>query len=252
MNADDATWEYFGRSDPYFGVLADPRYRREAFDDRAREEFFASGESQVAHLLATLEHSVGPLPARAKALDFGCGVGRLAIPLARRFAEVVGVDISPSMIAEARRNAGQAASCSPMRWCETLDDLAAERGSFDFVNTMIVLQHMAPPRGLAAVQRMVELLACGGGGVIQFTYAQRRYAAALGRPSRWEAWQARLKHAWGDLHRRLSGRTPRMQMNAYPVDQLMFLLQSLGVTRFACDFTDHGGYLGMTIFFRKA
>lgn len=36
-------------------------------------------------------------------LDLGCGTGQLAIPLRRDFAEVVGIDISPEMIAEAAR-----------------------------------------------------------------------------------------------------------------------------------------------------
>lgn len=36
-------------------------------------------------------------------LDAGCGTGRVAIELARHGVEVVGVDVDPSMIAEARR-----------------------------------------------------------------------------------------------------------------------------------------------------
>ena len=38
------------------------------------------------------------------ALDFGCGVGRLVLPLARRYRTVVGIDISDAYIAEAVRN----------------------------------------------------------------------------------------------------------------------------------------------------
>jgi SAM-dependent methyltransferase len=37
-------------------------------------------------------------------LDAGCGTGRVAIELARRGVEVVGVDIDPSMLATARAN----------------------------------------------------------------------------------------------------------------------------------------------------
>jgi len=38
-------------------------------------------------------------------LDAGCGTGRVAIELARHGIDVVGVDVEPSMIAEARRRA---------------------------------------------------------------------------------------------------------------------------------------------------
>src|SRR5207248_2102727 len=38
-------------------------------------------------------------------LDAGCGTGRVAIELARRGIEVVGVDVDPSMLATARQRA---------------------------------------------------------------------------------------------------------------------------------------------------
>jgi ubiquinone/menaquinone biosynthesis C-methylase UbiE len=38
-------------------------------------------------------------------LDAGCGTGRVAIELARRGIEIVGVDIDPGMLGSARRKA---------------------------------------------------------------------------------------------------------------------------------------------------
>jgi SAM-dependent methyltransferase len=51
---------------------------------------------------------IGALRPERRALDLGCGIGRLALALAPRLASVVGVDISPGMIDEARRRAGTA------------------------------------------------------------------------------------------------------------------------------------------------
>ena len=45
---------------------------------------------------------VAPRFAPRSALDFGCGVGRLLVPLARRCPSVVGVDVADSMLAQAR------------------------------------------------------------------------------------------------------------------------------------------------------
>jgi SAM-dependent methyltransferase len=44
-------------------------------------------------------------PAPSSVLDAGCGTGRVAIELARRGIAVVGVDVDPSMLATARKNA---------------------------------------------------------------------------------------------------------------------------------------------------
>jgi SAM-dependent methyltransferase len=62
-----------------------------------------------------------------RVLDAGCGTGRVAIELARRGVEVLGVDVDPSMLATARRLAPQLA------WVE--QDLAALdlEPSFDVV-----------------------------------------------------------------------------------------------------------------------
>ena len=44
---------------------------------------------------------------------------------------------------------------------------------------------------------------------------------------------------------------PAMQMNPYNLSELGFLLQSAGIRRFHADFTDHGGELGVFLFFQK-
>ena len=46
-------------------------------------------------------------PAPASVLDAGCGTGRVAIELARRGIDVVGVDVDASMLAAARRAAAR-------------------------------------------------------------------------------------------------------------------------------------------------
>lgn len=73
------------------------------FDGRAYQarfdELAASGSD--VHGEATFVASFGP----TSVLDAGCGSGRVAIELARRGIEVVGVDRDASMLGEARRRA---------------------------------------------------------------------------------------------------------------------------------------------------
>src|SRR5207253_1465842 len=80
-----------------WAVLSEPEFS--GGDAQAR--FFATGEGEVSGSL-DVGRELG-LPERfERALDFGCGLGRLTRALAERFESVVGVDISARMLAAAR------------------------------------------------------------------------------------------------------------------------------------------------------
>jgi SAM-dependent methyltransferase len=87
----DRDWEKWGSSDPYFGVLSTNRFRQKHLSEETREEFFETGEEHVRMILETLRRVFDPEFTPGKILDFGCGVGRLLIPFARRQSYVVGV-----------------------------------------------------------------------------------------------------------------------------------------------------------------
>src|SRR5258706_11240362 len=103
----DKSWRKFGKDDPYFGVLTAERFRRENLDEATLSDFFASGEDHVAHILEIVRRHITTDLAMNSAVDFGCGVGRLVLPLARRYNHAVGIDISEDYIAEAIRNCKQ-------------------------------------------------------------------------------------------------------------------------------------------------
>lgn len=82
------------------------------------------------------------LAGRGRVLDVGCGVGRWSRRLATRGAHVTGVDLSPTMIEEARRRttaAGLGERCRFLTGNVTALDLGA---SFDAILTVTVLQHV--------------------------------------------------------------------------------------------------------------
>ena len=70
------------------------------------------------------------------ALDFGCGTGRLSDWLVRRGAKVVGVDVTPEMVAVARSNV-------PRARFGTIDGrmLPFADGAFDVLISVYVLQY---------------------------------------------------------------------------------------------------------------
>jgi SAM-dependent methyltransferase len=98
-----------------------------------------------------------------RVLDVGCGVGRWSRLLAAKGASVTGVDLSPTMISQARLRA--AAEGVADRCQFHVQDLSRldVGGQFDVVLGVTVLQHILEPELLrAAVRRMSAHLAPGG------------------------------------------------------------------------------------------
>src|SRR5262245_46536317 len=76
----------------------------ESWTDRYREDHGLSHSFLVRR--RAVEWQLGRFPERRyeRALDLGCGTGPYLRLLARFAREVVGVDVAPAMIEEARRN----------------------------------------------------------------------------------------------------------------------------------------------------
>jgi len=130
-------WERLAVVDPLWAVLTAPEQKDGGWNTDA---FFATGEAEIATVFAEVER-LGRKPGRARALDFGCGVGRLTRALGTRFETAVGVDISEAMVEQARR-LNEAFPACEFRVNTTSDLKQFETGSFDFVYSSLVLQHL--------------------------------------------------------------------------------------------------------------
>ena len=251
----DRDWVQWGERDPYFAVLTQSKYRASKLDETARREFFDEGRAHVAHVIATVQRVIAADFTPRRALDFGCGVGRVAIPLAELdgIDSVVGVDIAPAMLEEAARNCP-----APLRERLSLVlsdvDLSRVTGRFDLVHSCIVLQHIPPARGLPLLAGLLDHVEPDGVAVIQIHYARNTRDAVLGRrsPLRRAAERvgARVAGALTALQRRHAD--PVMEMHPYNLDQVMFLFQNSGFAQLYLEFTDHGGALGAVLYGRRA
>ncbi len=131
-------WDRLAHLDPFWAILTADDRRFGGWD---LESFFATGEDEVEQLMASCS-SLGLPVRRQRALEFGCGVGRLTRPLARFFAQCYGVDISPRMIEIAHMLNGSHERCRFLQnESEHLDAFPAD--DFDFVYTINVLQHLS-------------------------------------------------------------------------------------------------------------
>ncbi|HEX5209726.1 MAG TPA: class I SAM-dependent methyltransferase [Steroidobacteraceae bacterium] len=102
-------------------------------------------------------------PPGSRVLDVGCGIGRWSRLLASRGACVTGIDLSPTMIAEAERRALASGLAGRCRFI-VQDSAALEiEGSFDLIICVTVLQHILDVGALrSALQRMAAHLAPHG------------------------------------------------------------------------------------------
>ena len=98
-----------------------------------------------------------------RVLDVGCGVGRWSRMLAAKGATVTGVELSPTMIAQAQQLAVAEGVSDRCRFhVQDLSRLEVD-GPFDVVLGVTVLQHILDPELLRdAVRRMTNHLAPGG------------------------------------------------------------------------------------------
>jgi len=150
-------WSELGARDPMWAVLSIPEKKGNRWD---RDEFFATGVADVARVIHWIDQ-IGIARPRGRALDFGCGLGRLTQALAAHFEEVWGVDIAPSMIDGARRLDRSDGRCRYV--VNGTADLASfEDASFAFILSLIVLQHLDPDYIRSYLREFVRLLAPGG------------------------------------------------------------------------------------------
>jgi SAM-dependent methyltransferase len=155
-----STWENLGRVDPLWAVLSDPTRRHGRWDV---DEFMATGRAQVdwiKELASDNDLSLG-----ARAMDFGCGVGRLTNALAEHVTTSVGVDIAESMVAQARDMNRYPDRVSFVSYDGRT--LPFEDGSFDSAVSLIVLQHARPAVQLGCLLELQRVVRQGGVLVLQ-------------------------------------------------------------------------------------
>ncbi len=156
-------WEDWGSVDPLYAVLTAPQYRHRGGD---RDEFFKTGEDFIDFVLGECDR-LGLAQHRGRALDFGCGVGRVTAPLGARFEEVTGLDVAASMVDTARRLHADRSHCRFE--VHRADDLSRYAdGTFDLVVSVLVLQHLPSRQAiLAYLGEFVRVLRPGGALVVQ-------------------------------------------------------------------------------------
>ncbi len=180
-----ADWDRRAAEDAYFYVaFAERKQTREAFLATAAEN------------LGIFEADLARLPAGEKrALEVGCGPGRLMLPMSRHFTEIHGVDISGEMVKLARENLADVPHAH-VQQTEGSDLRMFSSDFFDFVYSYAVFQHI-PSRDvvLSYLREISRVLKPGGISCVQLRGAAPLPSEITSQPPTWTG----CYFDWGDV-----------------------------------------------------
>jgi cyclopropane fatty-acyl-phospholipid synthase-like methyltransferase len=128
-------WEAFAQENAEFYIYTVPGV--DFATPAGQAQFRESGREVVERIL---RESKPYLNRFDRAIEIGCGVGRLALPMAERFAEVIGIDIAPTMISKLG-DYSRAAGVSNVRGF-LAHEAWFDQGPADLVYSMLVFQHI--------------------------------------------------------------------------------------------------------------
>lgn len=254
----DRDWERLGETEPHWGVITHDTYRQRNLTEAALREFYETGERYTDVLLQTIRERLDPHFAPERVLDFGCGVGRVTIPLAKRCELAVGVDVSPGMLDEARARCASL-GITNARFVRSDDSLSRVSQTFDLIHAFIVMQHIPPRRGMAIVARLISLLSEGGICVLHVGYGERRRP----NPGAGAPLVSKMRYRVRQLARNVAGPLlsrvrPRVEKSGpapirsydYDLNAVFEVLQAAGIRRMHVEYTDHAGLYGAILFFQ--
>lgn len=146
-------WEEMAAIDPLWAILSSPEKR---FGKWGLDEFLSTGREEISTLMQSAE-KLGLPKQRRRAIDFGCGVGRLTRALLEYFPECYGIDIAQNMLEQAQKLTPEV----HFRQANNLQSFPTQHA--DLIYSSMVLQHQPnAERAAALIADMVRVLAPGG------------------------------------------------------------------------------------------
>jgi magnesium-protoporphyrin O-methyltransferase len=167
MTSEATYLERRGKIEHYFDRTAAEAWARLTSDapvGRVRASVRAGRERMRANLLSWLPADLSG----RRVLDAGCGTGALAIEAARRGAEVVAIDLSPTLVNLARERQPALAGSGTVDF-RSGDMLDPKLGKFDHVVAMDSVIHYRTEDAVAALSQLAQRTS----GSIVFTFAPR-------------------------------------------------------------------------------
>ncbi len=157
-------WEEFAKKDPLWAILPIPEKK----DNRWKiDDLYQTGHAEIDSVMNYLKGLNLNIEFN-RALDFGCGVGRLTQALCKYFEECIGIDIALGMLQIARGHNKYRERCSYILNC-TSDLRIFKNDVFDFIYSNIVFQHLPPKLTLGYIKDFLRVIKKNGVIIFQVT-----------------------------------------------------------------------------------
>lgn len=159
-------WFLLGQNEPHWSVLTNDEFRSEKLTADRLDKFQESGR-ESANIIGLFEKRTNTNAPEGVCLELGCGVGRVTRFLAERFERVVGVDISPGNIKICREYMEETGRTNVETVLLSSIGEFSDLPNFDFLFTVIVLQHNSPPIQKSILDTLLGKIRPGGGALFQ-------------------------------------------------------------------------------------
>lgn len=241
MRDTDRDWNAIAERAPFYGVISIDKFLNP--DPNNIEEFYQLGEQHVAEELDYIR-SRFPGFSPSSALDFGCGVGRLAIPMAKAVGHVCGVDVADRMLDLARKRASEIGLAGQTEFTKA----APTDRRFDWVNTFIVLQHIPPAVGYSIIANLWNCVSRGGLISLHVTtYKDARMSSETARELGMFNYDGEQVKIYGSA----PIETGHLSMFDYDLSRVFGILNLPHNQTILMKATDHGGCHGFIIYANK-
>ncbi|MEJ7912150.1 MAG: class I SAM-dependent methyltransferase [Chitinophagaceae bacterium] len=162
--------------------------------------------------------------------------------------EVTGIDVSASMLTEAKNNMEKHLVNNVQLLESNSPDILTGK-QFDLGHSFIVMQHIPVHIGYHVFEILLQLIKKGGYGMIHLTYSNDKTLI--------KNQKNKLKSRYQFFSRFfnvVSGRhpdKPYMHMNNYNLATVFRIIEKAGISKSYVELTNHGGYRGLCLYLAK-
>lgn len=221
-------WNEFGKTDFLWRKLTGKGERGNKW---RINEFFKTGIIEIDKVIKQIKSLEIKLTYK-RALDFGCGPGRLTQPLVKYFDEVHGVDISFSMIGRANKYNRHKNKC--IYHANEKDNLRLfKENYFDFIYTTTTLENMEPKYAKRYIKEFLRILSPKGLLIFQIPsqkikkYSKLKQAFKFVTPTFLHNLHGKIRSELFALQAKIRN-IPRMEMYCIKYENLIKFVDKIG------------------------